>query len=81
MQSNPTQFILSREVEKQLAALQADGTLDAAVPALEDAVFRQFNNNYTFSRDTTSDLSGLCSGSFWWRYNKAPCDRRYNYLN
>ena len=81
MKSVPAQFILSREVEKQLTALQADGTLDAAIPALEDAVFRQFSNNYTFSRTTTNDPSGLCSGSFWWRYNKAPCDRRYNYFN
>ncbi|MEF2230809.1 MAG: hypothetical protein V3571_07760 [Pseudodesulfovibrio sp.] len=82
LKSNPGQSILSNEVQKQLTDLQTNsGSLDQAAPALEDAVFRQFSNNFTFVNRTANDPAGLCDGTFWWRYNKAPCDRRYNYNN
>jgi len=80
LRANPGQSILSNEVQKQLTDLQTDsGTLDKAAPALENAAFRQFSNNFTFVNRTANDPAGMCDGTYWWRFNKAPCDRRYNY--
>ncbi len=76
LKSNPSQPILSNVVQKQLTDLQTDsGPLDGVAPALEEAAFRQFDNNVTFKGRNTSNDAGQCNGTFWWRNSKAPCSQ------
>lgn len=72
----PAQAILSAEVEKQITALEAGPTrMDSNIAALEKAMLAQSMRNYTFSKRMPPNSSlEHCSGQYWWRYNKAPCD-------
>lgn len=72
----PAQSVLSNMVQKQQTALEkGETTPENAVAAIEKSMRKQFVKNYTFSRRSIHEGKEHCSGSFWWRYYKAPCSR------
>lgn len=76
LDTSPGQPILSNAVKKQLAALEKDpNSAEAGIALIENALQDQFINNYTFSRKSSANGKNACSGQFWWRYFKAPCER------
>lgn len=74
----PGQLLLSGAVKREQAALEK-GTqgVENAVSQVEQAMLDQFERNDTFSKNNVPSSKEYCSGTFWWRYNKAPCDRDY----
>jgi tetratricopeptide (TPR) repeat protein len=81
IKSNPSQSILSGVVVRQLANLETNtGSLDQAADAVEKAVFDQYDNNITLTGPMADNPQNLCSGNYWWRYNKSPCNSRRTLL-
>lgn len=76
IKSSPTQAMLSNDVKQQITDLEtASATLPVAADSLEAALYKQFNYNTNLQKNNISNLNDLCSGSFWWRSNKSPCEQ------
>jgi tetratricopeptide (TPR) repeat protein len=77
LKTSPSQAIISNEIVRQIAALDAGKTtIDDAASAVERATFDQYDNNITFTGPKADSPQNLCGGSYWWRYSKAPCEKR-----
>ncbi|WP_419785306.1 tetratricopeptide repeat protein [Pseudodesulfovibrio sp.] len=82
IRSNPSQSILSSEVQRQITDLETDSaSLEKVITPLEDALSRQFHNNVIFVGPRADNPSELCSGPFWWRNNRKPCEHDMYYNN
>lgn len=79
IKSNPAQPILSSEVQRQRSVLDDGAAVAGIVPPLESALFDQFHNNVLFVGRKADDPGGMCSGPFWWRNNRQPCDKSFDF--
>jgi len=79
IKSNPSQSILSSEVLRQISNLDDGAVVTNVVSPLENALFDQFHNNVVFVGNRSDDPSGMCGGAYWWRNNRQPCDKQFNF--
>lgn len=83
LQSMPSQRVLSNAVTQQLEQLGTKSvTLIDATANIDKALQLQFieNINWNNSR-STNPANERCSGSLWWRKNRAPCSEAGYGLN
>ncbi len=75
LKASPAQPLLSSEVSNQMNELEMEnGSLADAVAAIEKAALAQTLRNINFGQDSNTPIE-RCSGRYWWRYNKAPCEK------
>ncbi|OIQ50757.1 hypothetical protein BerOc1_02699 [Pseudodesulfovibrio hydrargyri] len=78
LDANPSQRMITAEMARVLPGVQ-NGTvkLSDAIDAIEKETQQQFVQNVLRynSRNGTVPSLEACNGSYWWRYNSAPCSR------
>jgi len=77
LESLPSQRILSNSVTEQIKDIEGDSTsLADAADHIDKATTSQFvdNINFNHSPRTSNPSIERCSGTYWWRNNRAPCE-------
>ncbi|WP_243545279.1 tetratricopeptide repeat protein [Pseudodesulfovibrio tunisiensis] len=70
-----SQRFIQQSVGLQVTNLETgEGSLEAAVAPVEKATWKQFRNNATFRRADDNEPNSRCSGSYWWRNSRTPCE-------
>lgn len=74
----PYQPRISNALGKQFSDLEAGSvSLEEARQIIEAATQDQFINNMTVTGQGAATGKEQCNGNYWWRNNKAPCERRF----
>lgn len=74
----PSQAYLSNIIKNQLEELaKGTTTLRAAADTMDKATVEQFKRNVNNRGNTGLFGNDKCSGSYWWRYNFRPCERKH----
>lgn len=72
--SGPSQAIISDTISRLMPEIENGSlSLEKAANEIDGATHSQFEQNVNVSGRSTPTDNDRCNGSFWWRYNRAPC--------